>query len=120
MKTNKTRDPNGLINELFRPPVIGKDLLYSILDLVNGVKKEFFVPEQMRLANITTIYKKKGSRQNLENDRGIFTLSIFRKIIDRLIYRDKFSLIDSGMTDSNIGARRDKNIKITCSLFMQS
>ena len=65
----------------------------------------------MKLANITTIYKKKGYRHDLENDRGIFTLSIFRKIIDRLIYREKYPLVDKGMTDSNIGVRHDKNIK---------
>ena len=47
----------------------------------------------------------------MENDRGIFSLSIFRKIIDRLIYKEKYPLIDSGMTDSNIGARHNKNIK---------
>ena len=111
LKTNKTRDPNGLINELFRPPTIGKDLEHALLKLVNGVKQNFFVPKQLQMANITTIYKKKGSRNDLESDRGIFTLSIFRKIIDRLIYREKYPLIDLQMTDSNIGARHDKNIK---------
>ena len=63
------------------------------------------------MANITTIYKKKGSRNLLENDRGIFTLSVYRKIIDRLVYREKYPLIDEKMSDSNIGARRNKNIK---------
>ena len=111
LKTNTTRDPNGLLNELFRPPIIGQDLELSLLNLVNDVKQNFFVPEQLQKANITTIYKKKGSRNNLESDRGIFTLSIFRKIIDRLIYREKYPLIDLQMTDSNIGARHDKNIK---------
>ena len=60
---------------------------------------------------ITTLYKNKGSRFEMENERGIFILSILRKIFDKLIYNDKYKDIDSGMSDSNIGARREKNIK---------
>ena len=62
------------------------------------------------MANITTIYKKKGSRFYLENDRGIFGLSLYRKIIDKLIYQEKYPQLDSNMSDCNIGARRKKNI----------
>ena len=36
---------------------------------------------------------------------------MFKKIIDRLIYQEKYPLIDAGMSDSNIGARKKKNIK---------
>ena len=63
------------------------------------------------MSNITTIYKKKGSKHSLESDRGIFGLSVFRKIIDGLIYKEKYPLVDAAMTDSNIGARKKKNIK---------
>ena len=111
LKTNKTRDPSGLINELFKSPVIGQDLELAILNLVNGIKAEYFVPFNMQMSNITTIYKKKGSKHDLENDRGIFGLSVFKKIIDKLIYQEKYPLIDQCMSDSNIGARRNKNIK---------
>ena len=111
LKTNKCRDPNGLLNELFKPAVIGSDLEKALLQFVNGVKREYYVPEKMQMANITTIYKKKGSKKLLDNDRGIFTLSIYRKIIDRLVYQEKYPLIDNEMSDSNIGARKDKNIK---------
>ena len=44
-------------------------------------------------------------------DRGIFILSVLRKIFDKLIYNDKYQDIDKGMSDSNIGARKQKNIK---------
>ena len=63
------------------------------------------------MSNITTIYKKKGSKHELENDRGIFGLSLFKKIIDKLIYKEKYPLIDEQMSDSNIGARQKKNIR---------
>lgn len=61
--------------------------------------------------NITTIYKSKGSRLSLESDRGIFVLSVLKRIIDKLIYNDMYEHIDINMSDSNIGGRRNKNIK---------
>ena len=69
------------------------------------------MPTFMQLSNITTLYKNKGSRFDMDNDRGIFILTVFRKIFDKLIYNDKYEDIDTGMSDSNIGARKQKNIK---------
>ena len=47
----------------------------------------------------------------MENKRGIFGLSVFRKIIDKMVYKEKYPHIDRSMSDSNIGARRSRNIK---------
>ena len=63
------------------------------------------------MSNITTIYKSKGSRHDLESDRGIFGLCVFRKIIDGLTYQEKYPLIEEQMSDSNIRARKKKNIR---------
>ena len=63
------------------------------------------------LANITTIYKKKGSQLEMENDRGIFILPAFRMILEKRIYRDKYSFIDENMSDSNVGGRKERNIR---------
>ena len=79
--------------------------------LCNGMKSEQFIPALVQLANITTIFKNKGSRLDLSNDRGIFILSIFRKIADKMVYQEKYENIDSFMSDSNIGARKKKNIR---------
>ena len=111
MKNNKSRDPHGLLNEIFKPGVCGNNLKLGILNLVNGIKENFHFPDYVQWANITTIYKKSGSRLSLENERGIFILSVIRKIIDRMIYNDMFKEIDTNMSDSNIGGRKNKNIK---------
>jgi hypothetical protein len=111
LKNNKTRDPQGLINEIFKPGVIGMDLKLAILNLFNGIKVELYFPQFLQFANITTIYKKKGSRQDLNNDRGIFVVSVLRMILDSLVYEEKYPEVDRNMSDSNIGARRDKNIR---------
>ena len=111
LKTNQSGDPSGIISELFKPGVLGQDLAQGLLMLCNGMKSEHYIPALVKLANITTIYKNKGSRLDLANDRGIFILSIFRKITDKMIYHDKYDVIDEFMSDSNIGARRKKNIR---------
>ena len=57
LKNNKTRDPMGLINEIFKPGVIGQDLFSALLALLNESKYENFIPLFMRLTNITSITK---------------------------------------------------------------
>ena len=47
----------------------------------------------------------------MDNDRGIFILTALKKILDNLIFIDKFDEIDSNMSDSNIGARKGRNVK---------
>ena len=63
------------------------------------------------MANIISFFKNKGSRQDLENDRGIFILSLIRKTIDISIYSDEYEDVDQFMSDSNIGARKKKNVR---------
>ena len=100
-----------MLVEIIKSPVIGKDLKHAILRLMNGIKSEYIIPKNVKMSNITTIYKSSGSRHDLESDRGIFSLSIWRKLIDKLIYFEKYPLIDKNMTDSNVGARKKKNIR---------
>ena len=73
---------------------------------MNNVKAELYVPYNMQLCNITTIYKNKGSRLDMSSDRGIFLLPVLRKILDKLTYLDKYPELDMAMSDSNIGARK--------------
>ena len=65
----------------------------------------------MTYSNITSIYKNKGSRLSLENDRGIFIQTTLKKILDQTIYSEVYEDIDKSMSDSNIGARKERNIR---------
>ena len=111
LKRNKARDPEGLCNELFKPNVAGTDLMKSMLIMFNKMKEKSFIPEFMRLKNITTIYKGSGEMNNLANSRGIIVGSVFNTILSALIYGDKYDIIDDNMSDSQAGARRGKNIR---------
>ena len=112
LKINKSRDPHSLINEIFNPGVIGSDLFNSLIMMYNGIKLEFEIPDILQLANIISIYKGKGEKTCLESDRGIFIINIFRSILMKLIYNDEYANIDDNMSDSNIGARKNKILEI--------
>ena len=111
LKNNKSPDPMGIVNEVFKPGNIGSDLELSLLYLFNSCKANQRIPKHMTFSNITSIHKNKGSRLSLEIDRGIFIQTILKKVLDKLIYFDLVNFIDLNMTDSNIGARRKRNIR---------
>ena len=75
------------------------------------MKAENEIPEFFRKADVATIYKGKGEKCDLTNDRGIFIVTIFRSILMKMIYIDKYDEIDSNMSDSQVGGRKGKNIR---------
>ena len=75
------------------------------------MKKEQVFPKDMELCDISSIYKSRGSRNSYNSYRGIFRVTILRNILDRLIYNDEYDTIDNNLSDSNVGARRGRNIR---------
>ena len=110
LKTNRSRDPEGLINEIFKKNVIGNDLKESLLLMFNNLKLNQLIPILLNYANITTVHKK-GSRLLLVNERGIFRVPVLRSILMRLIYNDKYPEIDSNMSDGQMGGRKHKGCR---------
>ena len=112
LKNNKTRDPHGIYNETLKDCAEeNNDLMNSLVKLFNGIKYEMYIPEYLSVANITSLYKNKGERCNLENDRGIFILSTVKKALDKLLYNDMYEIIAKNMSNSNIGARKNMNVR---------
>ena len=110
LKNNKSMDPHGMINEIFKEGCIGLDMKNALLTMFNGIKSNMFMPLFLTLSNITTIYKK-GSKLDLDNDRGIFIITTMKRILDKLMYNDSYEDLDENMSDSNIGGRKNRNIK---------
>ena len=107
LKRNKSRDPFGYSNELFKHDVIGDDLKRSLLIMMNSLKQQGIIPKHMNIANITTV-PKKGSKFILKNERGIFRVSVLRTILMRLIYNTKYPIIDKNISECQMGARKEK------------
>ena len=110
LKKNKSRDHEGLVNEIFKVDVIGDNLKKSLLIMFNELKQKRLIPSFMNYSNITTV-PKKGPRIELKNERGIFRVSVLRSILMRLIYNEKYPVIDRNMSDCQMGARKGKGCK---------
>lgn len=110
LKLKKSRDPRGLVNELFKNEVIGDNLKLSLLHMFNKIRAGEKLPTFMNLADVTTV-PKKGSSFELENERGIFRVTVLRSILMRLIYNDKYPEIDSNMSDCQMGGRKQKGCR---------
>ena len=104
LKKNKS----GLIYELFRPEIIGSDLFTSLLMLCNQVKGQLIIPEFLMFTDITSIYKLKGPKCELDSDRGIFGVAKVQSKIEKLLYQDKYDTIDECLSDSNVGGQKPK------------
>ena len=97
------------MNELFLPQNIGKDLKDSVLLMMNKIKRFLAQPEFMNMANVTSLWKRKGAKDEIENERGIFILSVLRMIKDRLIHNDVKSVVT--MSDSQVGSREEYSLR---------
>ena len=81
LKRNKSRDFEGLANEIFKEDVIGKNLKESLMVMFNILRQ------------------KKGSRILLKNECEIFRTSVVRSILMNMIYESKYSKIDSKVSE---------------------
>ena len=111
LKNNKSRDPLGFANEVFKPENSGTDLKLALLKMSNNMKDQQVFPQALAMCNISSLCKNKGSRKDFGNYRGIFRVTVIRSILDKLIYNDEYQTIDANLTDSNVGARRNRNIR---------
>ena len=109
LKMNKCRDPHGHINELYK--ALGIDGLQSLLSLLNRIKQELLIPSKLKLSNVSTIYKGKGSKKDVVNLRGIFKLPIIRNILDKLIYHQDQEVIHTNMGQFQVGNQKDRSIR---------
>ena len=109
LKDKKCRDPHGHINELYKN--MGIKGLESLLSLLNRIKEEIIVPNVLKLSNVSTLYKGKGSRREVLNLRGIFKLPIVRNILDRLIVTEDKEVVSRSMGQFQVGNQEKRNIR---------
>ena len=109
LKRRKCRGPQGYANELFKYEAAGSDLKKSILHIMNQTKSNLEIPEMMTHVNVVLIPKQNKSNVHLlENQRGIFLLSVYRSILMKLLLVDEYEGIDALMSDSNAGGRKGR------------
>ena len=101
-----------VLNEILKPGVAGKDFKVSLLSLLNKTKKHLKIPQMMKLVNIALIPKPgKQNLHDIDNHRGIVLIDKFRSLLMRMLLNDKYSIIDSFMSDSNVGGRKGRSVR---------
>ena len=84
-----------------------------MLKLFNFVKSKQIYPKIFQQSNISSFWKKKGDKSDLDNDRGVFNVTKIRSILDKMIYNDIYDTVDESMSASNIGARKHRDISLS-------
>ena len=79
--------------------------------MFNRIKAQLDFPDLMEYSTIIPVYKGRGDKMDLLYERGIFVCNLFKNIMMKLIYNDKYDIIDENMSESNIGARKGLNIR---------
>ena len=69
LTNNKARDEHGHTYELFKYG--GKSLKISLLKLFNAIKSQHIYPTILQKSNITSFWKRKGDKLDLDNERGV-------------------------------------------------
>ena len=74
--------------------------------MFNYIKDELVIPEDLRMAHITILHKKK-CKLDLNNWRGIFVCSVLRTILMKLVYERTYERVNQNMPQSQIGERKN-------------
>ena len=113
LKNNKSRDPLGFPNELFKPLNAREDLNIAILCMMNKIKRTQTIPVILKYCNITSLYENKGSRKDFDyyNYKIFFWVRVLQSILDKLIYIDKYPEFDKHMSETYITVQKGKNIR---------
>ena len=107
LNSGKSKDSDGYISELFKDGIIGSNLNESLLMMFNSMKDAMFIPDCLKTAQVTILHKK-SCRTDLGNWRGIFVCIVLRSILMKFIYSRTYEKVNASMTDSQIGARKNK------------
>ena len=106
LKKKKSCDPHWHSNEVNQCG--GKDMLSAITKLMNNIKRQQSFPQSLQACNITGLFKNMGSKKGFNHYCGIFWVTVFRNILDRLIFEDEYSTTEKNLTDSNVESRKGK------------
>ena len=106
MKSNRAPGPDGIPAEIWTSSNVLAEQLHIVL---GSIWDKEDVPQQFKDANIVTIWKRKGSKSDCSNYRGISLLAIAGKILGRvLLNRLTRSIIEPILTESQCGFRANR------------
>ena len=107
LQNSKAPDKSGMRNEFIKYG--GKDLRQSLLILLNEIMEKGDIPNKWKSMRIKSLYKKKGDRREMENQRGIFLTNIVSKVFERIILNRNRNVIEKYMSAFQCGGKKGRS-----------
>ena len=107
LKNNKAPGLDEITNEILKKG--GNDIAESLTAMFNKILKKNKCPGEWRKVKIKSIYKNKCSKEDLNNQRGIFLTSNVQKVFERIILNRQYLKIDNSMSEFQDGARKQRS-----------
>ena len=107
LRNKHTLDCQGWNNKILKNG--GKDLTNSINNLFKEININEIVPDEWTQLKMKSIYKNKGSRNKIENRRGLFIRSITSKLYERIKLKQNSEKINNGISKYQCGGTKGKS-----------
>ena len=108
LESKKCPGPDGIGNEIFK--AMGKNLIENILNMLNYFWMNEKLPRKLLELDVKSMYKGKGKRSDLGNQRGVFMANTVMKIYEKMIYSRINKIIENkGFTEAQAGGRKGRS-----------
>lgn len=106
LQNGRSPGEDGIPAEVFKHG--GELMMERLNDLIVRIWHEEAVPDQLKNAVVVTIFKKKGSRSDCGNHRGISLLSVASKVLTKIMSKRLLQISEGTLSESQCGFRRNR------------
>ena len=78
--------------------------------MLNEVEKHVTISKEWEYMKIKSIYKGKGNKKEMNNQRGIFIINILSKLLERIMYTRNKENLRKGISEHQNGSMDKRNI----------
>ena len=94
----------------------GDDITKTLKHIFNELMRKGTVPKRWKQMKIKSIYKNRGERTKMKNQRGIFLTNIVSKVFERVLLNRNREKIDEATSEFQCGGRKGRStISLICS-----
>ena len=93
----------------------------TLANVYNASVESGIFPDQLKIAKVVALYKK-GDTRDIQNYRPIALLSVFPKLLEKLVYSSLMAFIEGNgvLTEAQHGFRTKKSSEIALQIFIKS
>ncbi len=109
--------PNTIPKRIFK--TFSNAICIPLCVLFNFILNQNIIPDVMKIATCTPLYKGKGRFSSSGSSRAIFHHSFVTKIFEKILFFRLTSLVDNKLSNAQHGFRQGRSCKTAVALFSQ-